>query len=176
MEILDSASKNGKFHSFKHLKIKKIYILYSFLLSDSRYGCLWIALKYFCEEQQQSNKSMSSSASAFKSPSSPLNQSLIGGGPIQLTSPSRQQSLNTSFDAGNVVTTPTMSKSGVSSSSQQPAFSESILKECNELTENFDSPYLRALFNYLINKEDALAKILVYYIILIYYLIILIYD
>lgn len=36
-----------------------------------------------------------------------------------------------------------------------------IFKECNKLIENFNNPYLKAMFNYMINKEEAIMKILV---------------
>jgi hypothetical protein len=125
---------------------------------DNRYGCLWIALKYFCEEQKSAAKdalakstSLSNSVSSFKSPSSPLNQSATMN-TTNSSSVNRQQSLNASFDLTVKLNT-----------SYSNLFSDSVLKECNELIENFNSPYLKALFNFLINKEEALMKILVGY-------------
>lgn len=124
---------------------------------DTRYGSLWIALKYFCEEQQHANKSLSSSMSSYKSPSSPHNQSSMS---TMLSSPNRQNSLNVSFEGGSGGGGKCPSSS--STAHFQPnIFSEPILKQCNELIDNFNSPYLRALFNFLINREDAIIKILV---------------
>jgi len=38
---------------------------------------------------------------------------------------------------------------------------DSIIKECNTLIENFNNPYLKALFNYILNGDDSIEKILV---------------
>jgi len=34
------------------------------------------------------------------------------------------------------------------------------MEECNRIIENFNSPYLKALFNYMLNKEEAFLNIL----------------
>lgn len=39
--------------------------------------------------------------------------------------------------------------------------SDAMIKECNNLIDNFNNPYLKALFNYILNREDSVAKILV---------------
>lgn len=39
--------------------------------------------------------------------------------------------------------------------------SGSLIKECNTLITNFKNPYLKALFNFILNKEDAIKNILV---------------
>ncbi len=38
--------------------------------------------------------------------------------------------------------------------------SETIMEECNRIIENFNNPYLKALFNFVLNKEEAFQNIL----------------
>ena len=38
---------------------------------------------------------------------------------------------------------------------------DSLIEECNRLIEHFKNPYLKALFNYILNKDDAISMILV---------------
>lgn len=103
--------------------------------SDPRYGCLWIALKYFYDEQvlkDNTTKIMNSS----------------------LLSPTQQ----------NIYLSPNKTgfhnPSQINSSNDTIILSDAMVKECNNLIENFNNPYLKALFNFILNREDSIDKIL----------------
>ncbi len=122
--------------------------------TDSRYGCLWIAIKYFFAEQQIKDKDSQSSNSVPKYPvlsKQHSSSSISSYSSTKLNSPilSSQMSPNTR--------TPFFS----STTSKAASFtSETIMEECNRIIENFNSPYLKALFNYMLNKEEAFLNIL----------------
>lgn len=108
----------------------------NFYKLDPRYGCLWIALKYFYDEQvlkDNTTKIMNSS----------------------LLSPTQQ----------NIYLSPNKTgfhnPSQINSSNDTIILSDAMVKECNNLIENFNNPYLKALFNFILNREDSIDKILV---------------
>lgn len=44
--------------------------------------------------------------------------------------------------------------------------SDILIDECSKIIENFSNPYLKALFNYVLNKKEALFKILVKFLVI----------
>ena len=131
---------------------------------ESRFGYLWIALKYFQQDFNQSQQrqqkesqprklsaqiSVNSSGSPYSSPNLK-----------SVSSPSFQNSLSSShkfpFGYSN-----TLQSGDLTSQSYSVNQDESAIKMCNEIIKNFDNPYLKALFTYLLNKEESIMKLLV---------------
>lgn len=116
---------------------KALEILDNANKKDSRFGCLWIALSYFYDEKKprQPSQSHIQTTPSFDRQNS-LNQPL-----------SKSQS---NFVQGS------MSSPSSSSSTEK----EIILDTCNKLIDQFKNPYLKAIFDFMINKDNAVAKIL----------------
>ena len=101
---------------------------------DARYGCLWIALKYFINEQTLKENSSKTSTNS----SSLLTSQLV-----------TQTSL-------------VLNKTNPNTTDLNIHLNDSVIKECNYLIENFNNPYLKALFNFILNGDDSIEKILVW--------------
>ena len=157
LEILDSASK-----------------------ADTRYGYLWIALKYSNEQTKQTSSNKSTESLASKPINKPEPQHISSLSPSAVRSTSSLSTQNSHNSLGNYTNSNNNNKSPYfslndsfeinaksntnsnnSSSNVEPDSSFINIKEYNKLIESFNDPYLKALFNYLINKEEAIMKILV---------------
>ena len=105
---------------------------------DARYGCLWIALKYFINEQTLKENSSKTSTNS--------------------------SSLLTSQHSSQLVTQTSLvlNKTSPNTTDLYIHLNDSVIKECNNLIENFNNPYLKALFNFILNGDDSIEKILVW--------------
>ena len=122
--------------------------------TDNRFGCLWIAVKYFYVEQNQQTKE--------------------GGAPQKYLSKQHSSSSMSSYSSAKI-NSPVSSLNSISSPNNKSSvfhsvsmstktvdsLNETIIEECNKIIENFDNSYLKALFSYVLNKDEALMKILV---------------
>lgn len=125
---------------------------------DNRFGCLWIALKYFHAEQQkmEPNNQQPEFNDLVKQHSS---SSISSYSSVKLTSPVHSLS-SMSPNNRSAYVSATMSHTQ-SSKTAESFVNESVLEECNRIIEHFGNPYLKALFNFILNKDEAISKILV---------------
>jgi hypothetical protein len=108
-----------------------------FFTKDSRFGYLSVALNFFYEEKKSKAET-------------PRTQNIQFERQISNTSSSTSLNASSSFLSKS---NPNLSNSG--------GEKDFMLDTCSKLIEKFENPYLKAVFNYIINKDDAISKILV---------------
>lgn len=88
----------------------------------------------------------------------------------QNSSSSLDESLSSSFNSNQTsnkkspffsINSSDSSNPGKTKSNFSGSMTESFIKECTKLIHDFTHPYLKALFNFLINKEKSWMDILV---------------
>jgi hypothetical protein len=102
-----------------------------------------VALNYFYEEKKSK-------------PETPRTQQ-------QQTTPFDRQISATPGSASLNASGSFLSKSNPNLSSAGGLDKDFMYDTCHKLIEQFDNPYLKAIFNYIITKEDAVSKILVFH-------------
>jgi hypothetical protein len=108
-------------------------------VSDNRFGCLWIALKYLHADQPGKEPHQQQQHHSFSSTSSYSSARPAAASPAA---------------------SPSLSPHNRSSSAYLSAH-DSLLDECARIVAHFDSPYLKALFNFMLNSDEAIDTILV---------------
>jgi hypothetical protein len=151
-------------------------------MKDNRYGCLWIALNFFNEEKrfQQSQTSSSNNRLSFDRQSSTLSNAAFNMSPqastqsfktytnTSLQPPSQQQqndngmTMNSSLSKSSQFYLPSAnSTSDLKQESNSNNHENVLYQTCTKLIEQFNNPYLRYIFNYIFNQEEAIFKLLV---------------
>ncbi|RNA20581.1 WD repeat-containing mio [Brachionus plicatilis] len=126
-------------------------ILESAIQTDPQFGSLWIALRYFIDDQKLESYRVDSedhTSSCSLNESSSTSNSFVSNTYASQTS--NKKSPFFSIDSSDSSAT-TRSKS---------SFLNESLKECSKFIKSFTDPYLRAMFNFMINQEKAKDDIL----------------
>ncbi|CAF0839136.1 unnamed protein product [Brachionus calyciflorus] len=121
---------------------------------DPSYGSLWITVRYFIDD----NKLGETYRPEFAEQTSPcsLDDSISTSNSFHSNQTSQTSNKKSPFFSINSSGSSTTPKAKQSSGQM----TESFLKESSKLIQSFTHPYLKALFNFLINKEKSIMEIL----------------